>query len=263
MIEVLLNPGFELKIDAHALKGLIDRTAFAMGKQDSLPFNGLLVEVSRHRIRAVATDGHRLAMSEISVNCDLASGQNMILAREDLYELRARLEPIDTDVSVAIRDNNLRVEWPDQSFDVALIFGNYPNYRAVMPDHPCSVVVDRMSLLSSIEQSTVAGAKPQLRFAVRDRSLMIADVDGTRRNALDVDYAGEDVAVVFTTKYLSGVLDAISGDRVRASFSVKHPAWRFESVNDPTSAYMIMSAREAARRTQDADQSCGRAHAMN
>jgi DNA polymerase-3 subunit beta len=73
----------EFSIPQNALKSLIDKTSFAMAQQDVRYYlNGILVELSTGLIKLVATDGHRLALSEFKVDIELVVDKQIIIPRK-------------------------------------------------------------------------------------------------------------------------------------------------------------------------------------
>ena len=143
-----------------ALKKILQKTSFAMGDQDKRTFlNGVLIKIEQDRIRAVATNGHWLATCETQVNHGLEHVQHMILARDGVVELQMQLESVTEDLTVSIKDNYFCVDSSDVACKAELLFGKYPNYREVVPNHPHAVVLNRESLRLLIKKT--AGERGQ------------------------------------------------------------------------------------------------------
>ena len=240
LVEVLLNPGIEFQIDSKALKNLLKQTAFAMGDQDRRKFlNGLLIEIERDRIRAVATNGHWLATCEAPLDHGPEHLQHMILARDGVLELQLRLESMTGNLSISIQDNYFCVESSDVSYKAELLLGIYPNYREVVPNHPYNVVLDRNHLLRLAGKQNVNESNC-LTVRLCDRSLMVSGQPPEHWDSMTVDYQGAEVSAGLNQTYVVNVLAAIVGDLVKVSFNTAYSPWRFEAANNPDAVYVVM-----------------------
>ncbi len=240
LVEVLLNPGIEFQMHSSALKNILQKTSFAMGDQDKRTFlNGVLIEIEQDRIRAVATNGHWLATCETQVNHGLEHVQHMILARDGVVELQMQLESVTEDLTVSIKDNYFCVDSSDVACKAELLFGKYPNYREVVPNHPHAVVLNRESLRSLIKKQQVNEAN---RLIVRlvDGLFMVRGDKSEHWDRLNVDYQGTEINTGFNQTYLVDVLDAIVGDRVKVNFNTVNSSWRFEAADKPDAIYIVM-----------------------
>lgn len=115
------------------LKNLIDATSFAMAQQDVRYYlNGMLWEVSANKLRAVATDGHRMALCDAECNIEISELTKAILPRKGVIEL-SRLVADEGVVRVAMGSNHIRVDGSDYCFTSKLVDGAYPDYDRVLP----------------------------------------------------------------------------------------------------------------------------------
>ena len=113
---------------------LIARTAFSMAQQDVRYYlNGLLLETSKNCLRAVATDGHRLALCDLQTTCADNPVQQVIVPRKGVLELQRLLEDVDTEAKIELGMNHLRVSLPGLKFTSKLIDGRFPEYERVVP----------------------------------------------------------------------------------------------------------------------------------
>jgi DNA polymerase-3 subunit beta len=124
----------EFSISQGILKHLIDQTYFCMANQDVRYYlNGLLLEMNPNSLRAVATDGHRLALSE--KECEITPGDinQIIVPRKGIMELTRLLDDSDTGCLVQINNNFVRIDMGDIVFTSKLIDGRFPDYDRVIP----------------------------------------------------------------------------------------------------------------------------------
>ena len=123
----------EFDIDGAILKNLIDATSFAMAQQDVRYYlNGMLWEVSANKLRAVATDGHRMALCDAECSIEVSELTKAILPRKGVIEL-SRLVADEGSVRVAMGSNHIRVNGSDYCFTSKLVDGAYPDYDRVLP----------------------------------------------------------------------------------------------------------------------------------
>ena len=131
------------------LKRLLDKTQFSMAHQDVRYYlNGLLIEASKGELRAVATDGHRLALAEMKTDVD--GDISVIVPRKGVMEL-SRLLHGDGEVSVAIGSNHIQVDLGEIRFTSKLIDGRFPDYERVIPGAGEDVSADRGSLREALQ----------------------------------------------------------------------------------------------------------------
>ncbi|MEO6699001.1 MAG: DNA polymerase III subunit beta, partial [Paraperlucidibaca sp.] len=105
-----LNAAYTVTLTQRVLKQLIDKTSFAMAQQDVRYYlNGMLFEVTADRLRVVATDGHRLAMCDAEITSQVTEKAQVIVPRKGVQELSRLLADDDTEVTLTLGSNHLRV----------------------------------------------------------------------------------------------------------------------------------------------------------
>lgn len=116
------------------LRELIERTSFAMAQQDvRFYLNGLLFDLREDQLRCVATDGHRLALCEASLENGSTTRRQIILPRKGVLELQRLLEGGDRTIDLEVGRSHLRVRREDVTFTSKLIDARFPDYDAVIP----------------------------------------------------------------------------------------------------------------------------------
>ena len=129
-----------------SLRHIIDRSSFAMAQQDVRYYlNGMLMEVTADSLRAVATDGHRLATCVTEVS-GLAETRQIILPRKGVLEMAKLLTDPEASVSLSLSANHLRAQTEEFTFTSKLVDGKFPDYSRVIPKGGNNVVLaDRRS----------------------------------------------------------------------------------------------------------------------
>jgi len=129
------------------LKRLLEKTHFSMAQQDVRYYlNGMLFELNDKELRVVATDGHRLALSQTALREKAGSLQQVIVPRKGVLELQRVLQT-QGDVQLAIGQNHIQVQVDGVRFTSKLIDGRFPEYSRVIPSDPPRIVkTDRIAL---------------------------------------------------------------------------------------------------------------------
>jgi len=127
------------------LKAQLDNTLFAMAQQDVRYYlNGILMEISPNQIKLVATDGHRLALSEYKTSASISDTRQIIIPRKAVLELSRLLETNDSVAKVILSKNHIRIENGSLIFTSKLIDGKFPDYNRVIPvDGNQTIIVNR------------------------------------------------------------------------------------------------------------------------
>ena len=115
---------------------LIDQVSFAMAQQDVRVFlNGMLLEVGDNTLRAVATDGHRLAMASQTCETNAQSGviKQAIVPRKAVVEMGRLLDEEDENLSLQLGSNHLKVTKGGVTLTTKLVDGQFPDYEKVVP----------------------------------------------------------------------------------------------------------------------------------
>ena len=133
-----INSQQTVQIPHKDLSRLLEKTHFSMAQQDVRYYlNGMLLEIDGQLLRAVATDGHRLALSEATLESKAKNSQQVIVPRKGVLELQRVLIPEGT-ASVAIGSNHVRAQIGDVRFTSKLIDGRFPEYSRVIPSAPAA-----------------------------------------------------------------------------------------------------------------------------
>ena len=91
------------------------------------------MEVASDAVKLVATDGHRLALSQANLDSGVAEERQIIIPRKAVLELARLLDSSDTPARCELSQNHLRIEMPSLVFTTKLIDGKFPDYERVIP----------------------------------------------------------------------------------------------------------------------------------
>jgi DNA polymerase-3 subunit beta len=239
----------KLQLDQQAIAKLLDKTQFSMAQQDVRYYlNGLLLETSKKRLRAVATDGHRLALCDITIeNQDVTSGQ-VIVPRKGVLELH-RLLGHGGDVMVAISTNHIRVNLDGIRFTSKLIDGRFPDYERVIPSSDADTLkADRETLRSALQRAAILSNEKYrgVRLDLGKGVLKIQANNPDQEEAhdeLEVEYNGPAIEIGFNVTYLLDALAAIDGEMVEIDFVDANSSCLIRASRASNAKYVVMPMR--------------------
>lgn len=215
------------------LRRLLERTHFSMAHQDVRYYlNGLLLEIDNGVLRAVATDGHRLAICELGAESSEEGTHQVIVPRKGVLELQ-RLLGDDGDVTLSIGSNHIRAEVGDIRFTSKLIDGRFPEYQRVIPKRSGEVIgADREELRHALHRAAILSNEKYrgVRLELATNLLKIQAHNPEQEEAeeeIEVSYAGADLEIGFNVNYLVDALAALDGESANLQ------------INDPSSSCLI------------------------
>ncbi len=241
---------FSLAVPQRYLKGLLDRTSFAMAQQDVRYYlNGLLLEIEDNTLRTVATDGHRLALCEMGTEHNPPEGVRIIVPRKGVTELTRQLDDVDDLVTLEFGRNHLRVRLDDLTFTTKLIDGKFPDYERVVPlDNRNVVTADRGRLREMIRRASILSNEKYrgIRLQIRPGIINALAHNPEQEEAeeeLEVQYNGPELEIGFNASYLLDALSAIDSDTVYLRFADSSSSCLIDGEGDMTSRYVVMPMR--------------------
>ncbi|HWQ70478.1 MAG TPA: DNA polymerase III subunit beta [Patescibacteria group bacterium] len=210
-------------MDRRLFRDMIRRTLFAVSSdQTRYTLNGILFRVTPKDVKMVATDGHRLAMTnhELSADsCHLTTAIDAIIPRKAAAETLKLLREEPGEITIEISDNHLLLQTDDTLIDARLIEGQFPNYEQVIPANATKeVTVNREAFLAGLRRtSTILGerALPTTMKLTPGRLLLsCVNLDlGEARERLDVEYQYDEMSVGFNARYILDFLGALTTEQ--------------------------------------------------
>jgi DNA polymerase III subunit beta len=237
-----------LTVPQQALRELIDKTHFSMAQQDVRYYlNGMLLETDANVLRAVATDGHRLALCETTLESGAKPSQ-VIVPRKGVLELQRLLGGEGT-LELAIGTNHVRAKIGDIRFTSKLIDGRFPEYGRVVPANPTKRVEgDRELLRQSFQRTAILSNEKYrgIRLSVRPGLLTIQAHNPEQEEAEDqveVSYQGEELEIGFNVTYLLDALSALEGERVEIGLTDPNSSCLVRAPGTANAKYVVMPMR--------------------
>jgi DNA polymerase III subunit beta len=239
----------EFTIKQGVLKSIIDSTQFSMANQDVRYYlNGLLFETEGNTLKAIATDGHRLALSHRQVDVSLPEKQ-VIVPRKGVVEMSRLLDSDDKDISIAIGESAIRAVTDTAVFTSKLVDGRFPDYRRVLPKGGDKVVVaSRQQLKLALTRASILSNEKfrGVRIQLEAGLLRITANNPEQEEAeeiIDVDYDSENLEIGFNVSYLLDVLNNLACEDVRITLIDGNSSALIENHKEEDSMYVVMPMR--------------------
>jgi DNA polymerase-3 subunit beta len=236
------------------LARLIDKTRFAISTEETRYYlNGVHLHAkntgSKGVLRAVATDGHRLALVENELPDGAAGMPPVIVPRKTVAELRKLLDDVDGAVGVAVSEAKVRFDLGRAVLTSKLIDGAFPDYERVIPKGNDKVLaVDNRAFAEAVDRvQTISAEKSRsVKLSVESDRLTLAVNNpeaGQAVEELSVDYQAEPINIGFNAKYLLDVAGQIEGTEAEFRFSDSASPTLILDRGDENAQYVLMPLR--------------------
>ncbi len=240
----------KLTMPQEALRHMIERTSFSMAQQDVRYYlNGLLLELSSSRLRAVATDGHRLATCDADVDVSLPGKQQVIVPRKGIQELVRLLTEGEEPVELEVGTNHLRATMRNVIFTSKLVDGRFPDYERVIPKGgDKKVLADRELMRQALIRTSILSNEKYrgVRLTLEENTLKIQTHNPEQEEAdeeFEVEYGGKGLEIGFNVTYLLDVLASLRSDQVEITLSDANSSCLVEQPDSGQCRYVVMPMR--------------------
>lgn len=239
----------EVHVDNSTLGELIERVHFAMAQQDVRYYlNGMLLELKDSQIRAVATDGHRLAMCDAEVK---GAGETVqvIVPRKGVLEMQRMAGAMEGKATIVFGGNHLRVTLGDTRMTTKLIDGRFPDYERVLPKGgDKDVIGDRQLLREALQRASILSNEKYrgVRLQLVENLLKIQAHNPEQEEAEDeveVQYKGSEMEIGFNVNYLLDALGAISTDQAQITLTDGNSSCLIREPGNDRCKYVVMPMR--------------------
>jgi DNA polymerase III subunit beta len=243
---------------AAELKSLIDRTRFAISTEETRYYlNGIYLHATKNEevpvIRAVATDGHRLARVEMVLPEGAAGMPGVIVPRKTVLEMRKLIEESETEVEVALSPTKIRFTTGEAELTSKLIDGTFPDYDRVIPtandkvlEVKCKEFAEAVDRVSTISTEKSRAVKLAIVPGSNGGNLAVSATspeNGTAIEELEVRYLSEPLEIGFNSRYLLDIAGQIEGEGAQFVMSDSASPTIVRDRSDPTALYVLMPMR--------------------
>ena len=245
----------QIEMEADSLIHLIDRTKFAMSTEETRYYlNGIYLHAAKTgkaaMLRAVATDGHRLARMEIPLPTGGEAMPGIILPRKAVGEIRKLLDEADGSIHLALSPTKAQVTLGSIILTTKLIDGTFPDYERVIPQgNDKTLVVNSQILASAVDRvATISSEKTRaVKLSIEKGSLRLsansADAGGSADEELEVSYDATPLEIGFNSRYLYEITQQIEGDAAEIKLADSASPTIVRDAGDASALYVLMPMR--------------------
>ncbi len=209
-----------------ALRYLIEKTRFAISADETRYYlNGIYFHIapnSDNKLRAVATDGYRLALCDIDLPEDAGKIPGIIVPRKTINELQGFIENKEETVKMKLSKTMVCFESEGTTLTSKLIDGSFPDYVRIIPDKNDKVLaLDKDELKNALKRVAALFtnpppmATPLLKLGLEKNKLILSGVmsgQGSAQEDMAIDYGGENIEIGFNSSYLLDIIECVSGE---------------------------------------------------
>ena len=245
--------GQEFELSAQDLKRLIDKTTFAISTEETRYYlNGIYLHTAQSNkeatLRAVATDGHRLAQVEVPLPKGAQGMPGIIIPRKTVHELRRLVEDGQATVKVGVSPAKLRFEIGSVMLTSKLIDGTFPDYGRIIPrSNDKEMKVSNAEFMGAVDRvSTIASERGRgVKLDIKPGKLVLSvnsPEGGSATEELGVEYGASPLEIGFNARYLLDIAEQLGKE---VCFKLADPGSP-TMVNDPadeSALYVLMPMR--------------------
>lgn len=244
----------QFSIPASDLRALVDRTKFAMSTEETRYYlNGIYVHATDNEgvavLRAVATDGHRLARFEMPLPEGAQGMAGVIIPRKTILELRKLLEEAADTIRVSLSESKISFAFDHIVITSKLIDGTFPDYQRVIPTgNDKTIEVDPKIFSNAIDRvSTISDGKSRaVKITLNGKTLTLSANSpeaGSAKEDIEVRSDAESIEIGFNARYLMDITQQVDGEGCRLSLSDPSAPTIIQDTSDPSSLYVLMPLR--------------------
>jgi DNA polymerase-3 subunit beta len=222
-----INESGFITLDSGTLARMIEQTSYAICHDETkYNLNGILFKISKkeagNTLIMVATDGHRLSVSEHTIegaDFDIQE-KGVIFPKKGIMELKKLCDEEQSGIRLGFIDNSIAVVKDETTVIMRLVDGEFPDYTRVVPvGNNREIKVKRDIFLHSLKRMAILSSEKfkGIKFEITNDSMEISSSNpelGEAREELEVQYSGEKIVTRFNARYLIDVLNIITDDEV-------------------------------------------------
>src|SRR3990170_7460000 len=246
--------GHSFPLSAADLKKLIDKTRFAISTEETRYYlNGIYLHTAQSggkaTLRAVATDGHRLAQVELPLPKGAEGMPGVIIPRKTVHELNRLIEDSSAAVKVAVSPAKVRFEIGSVTLTSKLIDGTFPDYGRVIPQgNDKELTVSNAEFMSAVDRvSTIASERGRaVKLNIKPDKLVLSvnnPEGGSATEEIGVSYSAAPLEIGFNARYLLDIAGQLEGEEARFLLADPGSPTMIKDGGDETTLYVLMPMR--------------------
>jgi DNA polymerase III subunit beta len=249
LVQEAASFGPVFSVPQKTLKDLLNQVSFAMAVHDIRYYlNGILFVAEGKQLSLVATDGHRLAFANATLDVEVPR-QEVILPRKTVLEMQRLLSDAEGAIEMQFASNQAKFSFGGMEFVTKLVEGKFPDYNRVIPkNHKNSVTLGRAPLLASLQRTAILTSEKfkGVRLNIEPGTLRVASNNAEQEEAvdeLDIDYGGDAIEIGFNVTYLIDALANMNQEMVKLELADANSSALFTIPENSTFKYVVMPMR--------------------
>ena len=224
------NSSKEINIKSIDLQNIISKTSHAVSNDETrINLNGIYFQEIENKLRAVAIDGHRLALLDIfnfeTENAALKDG--VIIPKKGIAEIKKLVESdLDSEIKIRIDDSFIYANSNDNYYlSVRLIAREYPKYQTVIPSKTSySITTERQTFLNAVKRIKLLSNEKtngiKIKFSETE-IVLTADHPslGYAKQTLPAEYSGPEMEIGFNARYMIDSLNVLDVQEIIFDFN--------------------------------------------
>ncbi len=244
--------GNSFEVPSADFRQLIERVRFAISTEETRYYlNGIYLHdvAEGPSLRAVATDGHRLAQTQIARPEGAANMPGVIIPRKTVQEVSKLLDGVDSTVTVSLSSSKIQFAFNNLVLTSKLIDGTFPDYERVIPrNNEKMLEVDRKTFADAVDRvSTISLEKSRaVKLSVGDNriTLIVNNPDsGSAEEEIAAGYESDPLEIGFNSRYLLDVANQVGGESIKMELQDSGSPTVVRDPNDKLSLYVLMPMR--------------------
>jgi DNA polymerase-3 subunit beta len=242
------------KLAAADLKQLIDKTQFAISTEETRYYlNGIYLHTAgsgkAQTLRAVATDGHRLAQFELPLPAGAEGMAGIIIPRKTVGEVQRLIEDSDIEIMIELSQGKIRFTIGDVVLTSKLIDGTFPDYARVIPlGNDKSLIVDKKEFEQAVDRvSTVSSERGRaVKLSLSSGRLMLSVTNpdsGSATEEIEVEYESDPLDIGFNSRYLLDIAAQIEGEAAVLKLADPGSPTLIQDKESKNALYVLMPMR--------------------
>jgi DNA polymerase-3 subunit beta len=249
LVQEAASFGPVFSVPQKTLKDLLNQVSFAMAVHDIRYYlNGILFVAEGKQLSLVATDGHRLAFANATLDVEVPR-QEVILPRKTVLEMQRLLSDAEGAIEMQFASNQAKFSFGGMEFVTKLVEGKFPDYNRVIPkNHKNSVTLGRAPLLASLQRTAILTSEKfkGVRLNIEPGTLRVASNNAEQEEAvdeLDIDYGGDAIEIGFNVTYLIDALANMDQEMVKMELADANSSALLTIPDNATFKYVVMPMR--------------------
>jgi DNA polymerase-3 subunit beta len=248
-----VDGGVSFSLSGADTKKLLDRVSFAASSDETRAYlTGVYLHIvtldGKPTLRAVATDGHRLAKCDLEAPAGAAEMPGVILPKKCVSELK-KLAEENKDISFTVSEKKIQAEAGDVTLTSKVIDATYPDYERVIPaSNPAELTVSRRLLLQAVGRVSILSHEKtrSVRFGIMEGHVMLTANNPDQENASEdvkVAYDGPSMDIGFNARYLEDIGGQVGADDVQMFVKDSASPVLVRDPADATTLFVVMPMR--------------------